>query len=205
MLKNFLLFTKNYNNFNFINKYKNAAKMFSYSRNNAHNSMNKNINSYYKKNESNSISIQEENKKIKRITENPEEVVKLTEIDIHRALEQSGKLPENDLKEIVANNDVQEARLQIEENILPLLNTFLNRSLVEVLKVAKKNTKIFHKFENFWISLEQELETRENSLSNEQISEIVSAYSKCCLTERIKFYEKFEEIVMESPVAFNVQ
>jgi len=156
------------------------------------------------------LALREENKLVKNLIENYDEPVKISEEDIHKALEKTGKLPENELKEIINTFskdsyqlDVKDLREEIKTKVLSKLNLNLNKSIAELCKTAKKNPKIFADFEEFWLSIENELKTREDSLTNEQISDIISSYSKCELTPNIKIYETFEDVICDSPIPFN--
>lgn len=156
---------------------------------------------------------QEEIINIHRVIDNPDEVIKLSENDIHSALKKTGKLPESDLKEIIerfknnTSNKIEDNLLslvhqEIEYFILPKLKLCLNKSLVEICRTGKLNPTIFKKHEIFWVSLQKEILTRVETLSNDQITEIIQSFSKCQITPKIKFFEEIEDTVLDSPAKF---
>jgi hypothetical protein len=153
-----------------------------------------------------------DNKLVRRIISEPEEPVKLSENEIHRALMKSGKLPEITIKEILKKHttetkspeDTKILSYEINKFLLPKLGMCLNKSLLEIAKIGKNNSEIFKKNEEFWTGLEEEILNRIDTLSNEQIVEILSAYTKAPLQnfKSIEIFEKMEEIINESPVKF---
>jgi hypothetical protein len=172
--------------------------------------------------DSSELITQEERINIHRVIDNPDEVVKLSENDIHAALRKTGRLPESDLKEIIErykNNDsnnqggdknssisnlsnVSLLQQEVEKYILPKLNLCLNKSLVEICRTGKQNPTLFKKHEKFWVSLQKEIITRVETLSNDQITDIIQSFSKCEITPKIKFFEEIEDTVLDSPAKF---
>jgi hypothetical protein len=148
----------------------------------------------------------EEKKLINKIIENPDDMIKLGEEDIHSALKNTGNLPELDLKKIIEKNlTIEETKQEINFKILKKLNLCLNKSLIEISKFGAKNSpEVFKDFEKFWVCLAEEIITRRDSLSNSQIAEIVSSFGKCNLTDNIKLFEDLEELIVDTPVPFLV-
>ena len=141
--------------------------------------------------------------------------MKISESDIHSALEKSGKLPENDFKSIIENykltkdnnfiDEKQHFLSQIRTKILYNLNLFLNKSLTEILKIVKKpdNLELFETFDDFWLKFEDEILHRTEHLTNEQIVIMVDSFSKCSL-QCDKFFDEFEDVITESEIPFSV-
>ena len=141
--------------------------------------------------------------------------MKISENDIHYALEKSGKLPENEFKTILDNyistknnnfiDEKQHFFSQIRTKILQNLKLYLNKSLAEILKIAKKpeNISLFESFDDFWLRLEDEILHRTEHLTNDQIVVMVDAFSKCKLPCD-KFFDEFEDVITESEIPFNV-
>jgi len=92
---------------------------------------------------------------------------------------------------------------ELNSSIINKFNVYLNKSLVNIAKTAKKNTDLFKNNKNFWIGLEREIMQRCDSLSNEQITEIVCAFVKQEVQE-IKLFEEIEDLIIESDIPFSV-
>ena len=141
--------------------------------------------------------------------------MKITENDLHLALEKTGNLPENEFKSYLnnyhstkKNNFIDEKQLlfnEIKRKILPNLKLYLNKSLTQILKQVRnhQNTELFENFSEFWLKFEDELLNRTEHLTNEQIIVVVDAFSKSKL-ECDKLFEEFEDLITESEIPFSV-
>jgi hypothetical protein len=141
--------------------------------------------------------------------------MKISEKDLHLALEKTGKLPENDLKSILENyhatksnnfiDTKQHLNNQIRQKLLPNLKLYLNKSLTEILRLTMKpqHAELFNNFDDFWIKLEEEVLHRTEHITNEQVVVMVEAFSKCPLSCD-KFFDEFEDVITESEIPFNV-
>ncbi len=137
-----------------------------------------------------------ENELVRNIVDYPDRMIKINEKDIHLAIKKSGGLPEEEFKNIIDNN------FQGLDYFLSKLSSYLNASLVEITRVGKNN-EILRKNEIFWKRIEEELENRVNSLSNEQITDIIYHFSKSEV-KSLKFFNTFEDVVLDSTIPFLV-
>jgi hypothetical protein len=141
---------------------------------------------------------------LEEIIENPQTSKSISEKDIHKALEHTGQLPEIELKNIIQNYENENKLIigqEINEKIIKHLPILLNKSIVEICKIGKKNPDIFKNYEYFWIKIEDEILTRADSLTNEYITDIIFSFSKF-VTNNIKIYERMEETIIESEAQF---
>lgn len=83
------------------------------------------------------------------------------------------------------------------------LSIFLNKTLVNIAKSAKKNYDLLKVNKDFWLSLEEEISQRTDSLTNEQITDLICAFAKTDVEES-KFLDDIEDIVMETNIPFSV-
>lgn len=137
-----------------------------------------------------------ENKIIRNIIENPDRQIQVNERDIHKAIKVAGSLPEDEFKSMIESG---EYRI---DKYLSSLSTYLNISLVEICRTAK-NSPVLRKDKRFWQEMEKELELRKNSLSNEQITDVITFFAKAEVRD-LKFFKDFEEVVIESEITFIV-
>jgi hypothetical protein len=143
---------------------------------------------------------------VHNILQNPDTKISLTEVDIHSALKKSGTLPEDELKIIIndfrQDGDIATFQNQLDKQILKKLNHFLNKSIVEVTKISK-NTNELKGDKRFWQCLEDELFHRTTSLTNDQVTDILSNFGKCEVDD-LKIFDDYEEVINESDIPFLV-
>ena len=93
---------------------------------------------------------------------------------------------------------------EIERNITKRFKVFLNKSLVNIAKTAKRNTDLFKNNKSFWLGLEVEVMERCDSLTNEQITDVVGAFAKAEVPE-VKLLDEIEDLIIETLVPFSVK
>jgi hypothetical protein len=94
-------------------------------------------------------------------------------------------------------------QIEVENKILKNFKIFLNKSLVNIARIAKKHQYLFKNNKNFWIELENEILERSESLNNEQITEIICSFAKSAVVE-IKLFDEFEDLIIETTIPFSV-
>jgi hypothetical protein len=143
---------------------------------------------------------------VRNILDNPDTRISLTEADIHSAIKKSGTLPEDELKALIgaykleANMDA--FHRDLDKKVLSKLNHFLNKSIVEITRIGK-NEAVLKGDKRFWQCLEDELFHRTTSLTNEQITDIISNFGKCDV-DGLKVFDDYEEPISESDIPFLV-
>ena len=156
---------------------------------------NKNNSFSYDNNYKNSKESRKDSFIAKKIIDNPNMPIKLNEDDLHSAIRKTSELPEQTLTNMLevfklhlqrtkSNKDpylAKELEHEINIQIINKFNIFLNKSLVNISKIAKKNSDIFKSFKNFWCTLENEIFLRQDSLTNEQITDFVCSFVKADL------------------------
>lgn len=157
---------------------------------------------YDNSNDNNKLQIHKENLIQTQIIEHPDIQIAITEEEIHSAMKQTGKLPELDLKEIMedyaANNIMNdELKFHIEKSVLSKLNLCLNKSLIEICKVGKKNI-MFKEYNLFWESLQTEILSRQDTMSNDQLADVVSSFAK----SNVNIFTDLEETLTDSYLPF---
>jgi hypothetical protein len=208
----------NNSNNKFKNNFNNEDNTTNYQHNNntnntnfktikSSNSRNRQSNYYNNKDDINSNEAKEKSL-AKIIIDNPNQPIKLREEDIHEALKKTGQLPEEILKIILEieknniNNINEEIEKELEIQIYKNLNNCLNKSLIEISKVGK-NSNYLKNNQKFWNNLEKEIVTRQDSLTNDQISDIISSFGKSEIKD-LKIFDSLEEIITDTTVPFNV-
>lgn len=93
---------------------------------------------------------------------------------------------------------------EIEHKLIRKFKIFLNKSLVNIAKTVRKNADLFKNNKNFWLSLENEVLERCDSLTNEQITDIVCAFAKSEVAD-LKLLDEIEDIIIETTVPFSVR
>jgi hypothetical protein len=143
---------------------------------------------------------------VRNIVENPDTQISLTEQDIHTAIKNSGTLPEDELRSLIGNykqeKDLNSFLEQLDNKILKKLNIFLNKTIVEITRIGK-NEKELRSNKSFWTSLEDEIFYRQTSLTNDQVTDILSNFGKSEISD-LKIFDDFEDIVSETEIPYLV-
>lgn len=140
---------------------------------------------------------------MRNIIENPDVPMKINEDDIYNAMRRSGSLPEDELRDMVAEITEKNVLLdEVDYRILDKLHLFLNKSIAEICKIGKKS-KDLRAYDTFWYVIEKEVDARRDSLTNDQLTDIVSSFGKAEAKD-LKIFEYLEDSVIETEIPFLV-
>lgn len=99
---------------------------------------------------------------------------------------------------------LSEFEKEIEFKITKKFKVFLNKSLVNIAKTAKRNPELFKSNKSFWLGLQNEVMERCDSLTNEQITDFVCAFARAEIPE-VKLLDEIEDAIIETTVPFSVR
>lgn len=130
--------------------------------------------------------------------------MKISEDDIHLALKNVAPLPEEILKDLISKyeDNVDIFEQEINEKLIYNFENMLNKSLAQLCSTAKLS-KSLRNYSLFWNKLESEIILRQDSLTNDQLCQILTGFSKATVNN-IKIFEDLEEMITDSEVPFTV-
>lgn len=177
-------------------------------QNNRKNSLSKNlINANYDSNEVISKKLKEDQKKIRKITSNPNIPVSITEKEIYNSLLKQGLLPEIKLKRMIdnsANYTQEEFKEEVLSELKKNLRLYLNKSIVEIARITRNNSFFAKDFPEFWETLCDEIDQRiESSWTNQQYCDITNYISKVEFETKQEFMMLMEDSILDNPFPFH--
>ena len=124
---------------------------------------------------------------------------KLSEVELHRALEKIVEMPEKRLKQMIRHNSGQNYVDEVfMQNLAERVPMFLTATLVNITRTMAASKDAFRDHP-IWTVLEEELHKRRNHLDNRQLASVMHAFGMTG-NGRKEFYAEMEEVVTDSPI-----